>query len=80
MKKEIENTGHLCSVYCPICGKVTDKISFNLLREAGVVDVICHKCFGKTVIEYSGRKVTLWHYNEDLEKYALERIEKKKGK
>jgi hypothetical protein len=58
-----ENTGHLCSIYCPSCGKVTDKVSFNLLREAGRVDAVCPECQGITYLEYDGKKVSLSHYD-----------------
>jgi ribosomal protein S27E len=63
----IQNTGHLCSVYCPDCGKVTDKISFNLLREAGTVEVTCPSCCGITIFEYKGKKAAIRHYSEELE-------------
>jgi cell division septum initiation protein DivIVA len=66
--KTIEHTGRLCSVYCPNCGKVTDKISFNLLREAAQdaarVTVRC-QCGGETYLEYDGKTVTVEH--NDLE-------------
>ena len=62
-KNVIENSGHLCSVYCPSCQKVTDRISFNLLREAGTVEVTCHICLHITILEYNGKKVSLWHYS-----------------
>jgi hypothetical protein len=65
--KTIENTGHLCSIYCPSCGKVTDKVSFNLLREAGRVDATCPVCRSVTYLEYDGKKVSLSHYDYDLE-------------
>jgi NAD-dependent SIR2 family protein deacetylase len=58
--KTLENTGHLCSVYCPTCGKVTDKISFNLLREAGRVTVCC-SCGSETYLDYDGISVTVEH-------------------
>jgi ribosomal protein S27E len=54
-----ENSGRLCSVYCPGCGKVTQKVSFNLLREAGTVKVICPVCLNHTLIEYDGTVATL---------------------
>ena len=76
----IENTGRLCSVYCPACRKVTDKISFNLLREAGTVEVLCPNCFGKTVLEHNGKKVTLWHTTEELEEMAKGMIKGKSEK
>jgi ribosomal protein S27E len=56
------NTGRLCSVYCPHCRRVTDKISFNLLREAGTVEVSCAVCGRISVIEYDGKKASVWHY------------------
>jgi lysyl-tRNA synthetase class I len=56
----LENTGRLCSVYCPDCGKVTDKISFNLLREARRVTVRC-RCGCETYLEYDGETVTVEH-------------------
>ena len=62
-KNVMENSGHLCSVYCPNCRKVTDKISFNLLREAKTVEVTCHSCYHITILEYNGKKVTLMHYS-----------------
>jgi ADP-ribosylglycohydrolase/ribosomal protein S27E len=64
------NSGHLCSVYCPECGKVTNKISFNLLREAGKVEVTCHHWCGRTILEYNGKKVSVRQYNEALEEMA----------
>jgi hypothetical protein len=63
-ESEQKNTGRLCSVYCPNCGKVTDKISFNLLREAARVTVRC-RCGGETYLEYDGKTVTVEH--NDLE-------------
>ena len=76
----IKNTGHLCSVYCPNCGKVTDRISFNLLREAGTVEVTCPSCFRITVLEYSGKKITLWHHSEELEEMARSMLKENKRK
>jgi len=76
----IKNSGHLCSVYCPNCGKVTDKISFNLLREAKKVDVTCHICGGLTTFEYDGKKATVWHYDEILERVLEDYIRNKKKK
>jgi hypothetical protein len=58
---EISNTGRLCSIYCPGCCKVTDKISFNLLREAGTVEAVCPICGRITILEYSGKRVLLSH-------------------
>jgi hypothetical protein len=68
--KQYKNTGRLCSVYCPNCGRVTDKISFNLLREAERVTVRCTACGGETYLAYDGKTVTVEH--KDLE--AEERI------
>ena len=80
----IHNSGHLCSVYCPGCGKVTDKISFNLLREAGRVDVMCHSCGGVTTLEHNGKKATVWHHDETaeriLEELVREKLKKEKQK
>jgi endogenous inhibitor of DNA gyrase (YacG/DUF329 family) len=53
------NTGRLCSVYCPACGKVTQKVSFNLLREAGTVKVVCPVCMNHTEITYDGKMAAL---------------------
>lgn len=44
-----ENTGRLCSIYCTHCKKVTTKISFNLLREAGSAEVLCPNCRESTL-------------------------------
>jgi NAD-dependent SIR2 family protein deacetylase len=74
----IQNTGHLFSVYCPNCGKVTDKISFNLLREAGTVEVTCSSCCGITIFDYNGKKTSIWHYDAALEKMAREMVKEKK--
>jgi hypothetical protein len=68
----LENTGRLCSVYCPNCGKVTDKISFNLLREARRVTVRC-SCGGETYLEYDGKTVTVEHRDLEAEA-AIQRI------
>ena len=76
-KTIIENTGRLCSVYCPNCRKVTDKISFNLLREAGVVEVLCPDCFRRTVLEYNGKKVVVSHISEMMEEVAREMVKEK---
>ena len=57
----IENTGRLCSIYCPACRKVTNKISFNLLREAATVEVLCPVCLRRTVLEYDGKKVVVYN-------------------
>ena len=68
----IENTGRLCSVYCPACRKVTDKISFNLLREAGTVEALCPACFQRTILEYNGKKVVVSHVSAMMEEVARE--------
>jgi hypothetical protein len=44
INQPLKNTGRLCSVYCPGCGRVTQKISWNLVREAGKVKVVCPVC------------------------------------
>ncbi|GHV79417.1 hypothetical protein AGMMS49944_12080 [Spirochaetia bacterium] len=62
-----KNSGHLCSIYCPSCGRVTDKVSFNLLREAKRVDAFCPVCQSVTYLEYDGKKVSLSHYDYDTE-------------
>ena len=59
MKSKQTNTGRLCSVYCPSCGRVTQRISFNLLREAAEVKVVCPVCFNHTLLEYDGKTVTV---------------------
>jgi len=56
----IQNSGHLCSIYCPNCGKVTDKISFNLLRESKRVEVTC-RCSLVTILEFDGERTTICH-------------------
>ena len=50
------------AIYCPGCEKVTDRISFNLLREVKNVEVTCPFCGCVTYLEYDGKKVTLWHH------------------
>ena len=75
----IENTGRLCSVYCPNCRKVTDKISFNLLREAGTVEVLCPNCFRRTILEYNGKKVVVSHVDPMLEELVWEIAQKRKS-
>jgi hypothetical protein len=65
----IENTGRLCSIYCPSRGKVTDKISFNLLREAGGVTVVCPICFAETSLTYDGKRVTVNHQHEAMDEF-----------
>jgi ribosomal protein S27E len=62
------NTGRLLSVYCPECRKVTDKVSFNLLREAGKVSVRCYLCQRVTYIEYDGKMAYLYHQDDDFER------------
>jgi len=74
----IQNTGHLCSVYCPNCEKVTDKISFNLLREAKTVEVTCPTCCGITILEYNGKKAVIRHYSMELEELARQLLRGKK--
>ena len=64
----VKNTGHLCSVYCPSCRKVTDKISFNLLREAGKAAIHCPQCQRVTYIEYNGKAASIYHSDEDFER------------
>jgi uncharacterized Zn finger protein (UPF0148 family) len=71
-ESEQTNTGRLCSVYCPVCGKVTDKISFNLLREAGKVTAYCPVCQNITYLEYDGKSVTLSHPDYALEEQLAE--------
>jgi len=80
MNAETQNTGHLCSVYCPNCGKVTDKISFNLLREAKTVEVTCPSCCGITILEYDGKKAAVRHYSEELEEMARGMLKESKEK
>ena len=77
-KTIIENTGRLCSVYCPSCRKTTDKVSFNLLREAGTVEVLCPNCFQRTVLEYNGKKVVVSHVSEKMEEIAGKMAKKSK--
>jgi len=64
----VKNTGQLCSVYCPSCRKVTDRISFNLLREAGKVTVLCPLCQRATYLEYKGKGALLYHQDEGFER------------
>jgi ribosomal protein S27E len=54
------NTGRLFSVYCPDCNKVTQKVSWNLLREAGAVKAACPVCGGYTLISYNGKTAELY--------------------
>ena len=63
----VKNTGHLLSVYCPECRRVTDKISFNLLRETGKVSVHCPQCQRATYIEYDGKWASLYHQDDNFE-------------
>jgi hypothetical protein len=63
-----KNTGHLLSVYCPVCRKVTDKISFNLLREAGKVTALCPQCQRVTYIEYNGKQAQIYHQDDAFER------------
>jgi predicted RNA-binding Zn-ribbon protein involved in translation (DUF1610 family) len=65
----VENTGRLLSIYCPSCGKVTDKISFNLLREAGGVTAICPVCGEITLIDYDGKRATVYHRDEAIDEF-----------
>jgi len=67
-----KNTGHLLSIYCPECRRVTDKISFNLLREARKVTVRCPECQRATYIEYDGKRASLWHQDDDFERIYSE--------
>jgi endogenous inhibitor of DNA gyrase (YacG/DUF329 family) len=80
MNDKITNTGRLCSVYCPECKKATDKISFNLLREAGKVSVQCPVCGGITYLEHDGKSVSVRHHDLALEmvadKYRKSKAEK----
>jgi lysyl-tRNA synthetase class I len=59
-QQKIKNPDRLCSVYCPNCKEVTNKISFNLLEEAGNIEVRCD-CGLTTYIEYTGGTVRLWN-------------------
>jgi transcription elongation factor Elf1 len=68
----IKNTGHLCSVYCPVCGKVTDKISFNLLREAGKISASCPVCQSVTHLEYDGKTASVSHHDEAFDRVFTE--------
>jgi len=68
----IKNTGHLLSIYCPSCRKVTDKVSFNLLREAGKLAAHCPICQRLTYIEYNGKIATLYHHDEAFERVIEE--------
>ena len=66
--KTARNTGHLLSIYCPVCRKVTDKISFNLLREARKVITDCPYCQRTTYIEYNGKYARLYHQDDAFER------------
>ncbi|GAB6391456.1 MAG: hypothetical protein MdMp014T_0829 [Treponematales bacterium] len=66
--KPTSNTGRLCSIFCPVCGKVTDKISFNLLREAGNVKVACPVCQEDTFLKYDGKTVSVYHHDDAFER------------
>ncbi|GHV73076.1 hypothetical protein AGMMS49940_03780 [Spirochaetia bacterium] len=55
----IQNSGRLCSIYCPRCKRLTAKFSFNLLREADAVDVTCYHCNGIIHIDYDGKTVSI---------------------
>ena len=68
----MKNTGHLLSVYCPACKKVTDKISFNLLREAGKVRAFCPECQRITYIDYNGKYASLYHQDDVFERIIEE--------
>jgi hypothetical protein len=74
-----KNTGHLCSIYCPSCKKVTDKVSFNLLREAGRVSAACPVCREISYLEYDGKTVSLSHYDvyEDIARGKIKERKKK---
>ena len=67
-----KNTGHLLSIYCPSCKKVTDNISFNLLREAGKVKALCPECQRATYIEYDGKYASLYHQDDGFERVIEE--------
>ena len=68
----IKNTGHLCSIYCPACRKVTDKVSFNLLREAQKLAAHCPQCQRVTYLEYDGKKAKIYHQDEEFERVYSE--------
>ena len=67
-----KNSGHLLSIYCPACKKVTDKISFNLLREAGKVQALCPQCQRATYIEYNGKYASIYHQDDNFERIVEE--------
>jgi phage FluMu protein Com len=68
-----KNTEDLFSIYCPECQKVTDKISFNLLREAKSVIARCPQCQRVTSITYNGKAASIYHQDDDLERILTEK-------
>jgi hypothetical protein len=76
----LRNSGHLCSVYCPECKKVTQKISFNLLRDAGKVSVICPVCAGITWLEYNEKGKSVSVVYMDTETLSIVQAKKPKTK
>jgi Zn finger protein HypA/HybF involved in hydrogenase expression len=70
VKQEIEKSDYLCSVYCPVCDKVTDRISFNLLKAAGRLTAFCPECENITFLTYNGKDVTIRH----IDYYKWEKI------
>ena len=73
-------TGRLCSVYCPSCRKVTDKISFNLLREARQVSVHCPVCGGITCLDYlDGKGAAVSHIDSDALQLARQLLDRTKA-
>ena len=58
-KRQQKNTGRLCSVWCPSCRRVTQKVSFNLLRETASLKVLCPVCLNHTEITYDGGRAEL---------------------
>jgi phage FluMu protein Com len=68
LKKTQENSGRLLSVWCPECKTVTEKVSFNLLREAGTVKIICPRCSGLTIITYDGKTAELSYLDTETMK------------
>ena len=77
--KTQENTGRLLSVWCPECKTVTEKVSFNLLREAGKVNVICPRCGGLTTVTYDGKTAELSYLGSETLQ-VLDDIKKNKRK
>jgi hypothetical protein len=71
-ESEQTNTGRLCSVYCPVCCKVTDKISFNLLRETGRVTAHCPICQNVTRLDYDGKTAIVSHPDAAIERVLME--------